>query len=44
MVGYYSLQDAISLRLLRAYSDSVAALAAPLFPRRAPFIPAPDHF
>jgi predicted acetyltransferase len=42
--GYHSLEDALALQRLRAYSESSAALAAGLFPRRAPFISAPDHF
>jgi predicted acetyltransferase len=44
LVGYQSLGDALALNLLRSYSDATAALAAPLFPRRDPFIPAADHF
>ncbi len=42
--GYHSLEDSLAMRRLRAYSEATAALAAALFPRRAPFIPAPDHF
>lgn len=44
LMGYHSLEDAISLKRLHAYSESVAELAAPLFPRRAPCIPPLDHF
>jgi predicted acetyltransferase len=44
LFGYHSLQDALALKRLRAYSEATAAAAARLFPRRAPFIPAPDHF
>jgi predicted acetyltransferase len=44
LVGYQSLEDALALNLLRSYSEATTALAAPLFPRRDPFIPTVDHF
>lgn len=44
IVGHRSVEDACALGLLRASTPNALALAAPLFPRRAPFLPAPDHF
>lgn len=43
LVGHHSLRDALALNHLRAYSEAAASLAAPLFPRRDPFIPIPDY-
>jgi predicted acetyltransferase len=44
VVGRFSLRDALSLNRLRASSETAAALAEPLFPRRSLFIPPLDHF
>jgi len=43
LVGYQGLEDALALNRLRAFSEAAATLAAPLFPRRDPFIPIPDY-
>jgi predicted acetyltransferase len=44
VVGHISADDALALGLLRASSPHAAELAIPLFPRRTPFLPVPDHF
>ena len=42
--GRLSADDACALGTLHATSARARELAAFLFPRRAPFLPAPDHF
>jgi predicted acetyltransferase len=44
LAGYHSLEDALALNRLRASTEKAAEIAAPLFPRRDPFIPSADHF
>jgi predicted acetyltransferase len=44
MCGHFSLSDAVSQNLLHPSTKSCAEAAAPLFPRRHPFIPPLDHF
>jgi predicted acetyltransferase len=44
LTGCLSLRDALALNRLRAFSETAAALAAPLFPRRDLSIPIADHF
>jgi predicted acetyltransferase len=44
VVGHLSGDDACALGLLNASTPRAREMAAQLFPRRAPFLPAPDHF
>ncbi|HLJ55308.1 MAG TPA: GNAT family N-acetyltransferase [Chthonomonadaceae bacterium] len=43
-VGHVGGREACDAGLLRASSPAAAEMASALFPRRAPFIPAADHF
>jgi predicted acetyltransferase len=44
VVGHLSGEEACALGLLQPSTPRAHALVAPLFPRRTPFLPVPDHF